>query len=191
VNKTPEELVLLDEEARSQALAGLWGWKMGPKTSREARSLEWTMSSLSDFNRRIKARDLVRFISESARNSRPDDNYYDDRLLSPRAMREAIGPCSKERVFETGEENPDLKRIFQKILSLTGDERELPWSYSRAHKLIGPDDTDILKENGVIFRSGDEFFVPELYRSGLNLYYSGRARRKVVTLMRQAASRAS
>ncbi|MBB5694421.1 KGGVGR-motif variant AAA ATPase [Muricoccus pecuniae] len=191
VDKAPEELVLLDEEARSQALADLWGWKMGPTTSREARSLEWTMSSLSDFNRRIKARDLVRFLAEAARNSSPEDAYYDDRLLSPRAMREAIGPCSAERVFETGEENADLKRIFQKVQGLTGRERELPWSYSQAHNLIGADDTKILEDNGVLFRSGDEFFLPELYRSGLNLYYAGRARRKVVTLMRQAARRVS
>ncbi|MGI4811804.1 MAG: KGGVGR-motif variant AAA ATPase [Janthinobacterium lividum] len=189
VELEPQELLSLNEEARSQALADLWGWKMGPNTSREARSLEWTMSSLSDFNRRIKARDLVRFLAESARNSTPDDAYYDDRLLSPRAMREAIGPCSVERVSETAEENADLERIFQKVQSLTGNERELPWSYSRAQSLIGPDDARVLEDNGVLFRSGDEFFLPELYRSGLNLRYYGGARRKVVTLMRQAAGR--
>lgn len=186
---TPESLTILDEEQRSQALVELWGWKMGPSTSREARSLEWTMSSLSDFNRSIKARDLVRFLAESASRSTPNDVYHDERLLSPRAMRDAIGPCSKERVFETGEENVDLKRIFRKIEDLVGDQRELPWSYERAHELIGSEDVRVLEDNGILFRSGDEFFVPELYRSGLNLFYSGGARRKVVTLMRQAAGK--
>lgn len=183
---SPESLTLLDEEQRSQELIELWGWKMGPSTSREARSLEWTMSSLSDFNRSIKARDLVRFIAESASRSTPTDAYHDQRLLSPRAMRDAIGPCSKERVFETGEENVDLKRIFRKIEALVGNQRELPWSYDRAYELIGGEDIRVLEENGVLFRYGDEFFVPELYRSGLNLFYSGGSRRKVVTLMRQA-----
>jgi MinD-like ATPase involved in chromosome partitioning or flagellar assembly len=186
---SPESLTLLDEEQRSQALVELWGWKMGPATSREARSLEWTMSSLSDFNRSIKARDLVRFLAESASRSSHGDVYHDQRLLSPRAMRDAIGPCSKERVFETGEENVDLKRIFRKIEQLVGNQRELPWSYERAHELIGGEDVRVLEDNGVLFRYGDEFFVPELYRSGLNLFYSGGARRKVVTLMRQAVGR--
>ncbi|QCI98843.1 ParA family protein [Agrobacterium larrymoorei] len=186
----PESLATLDEEQRSQALVELWGWKMGPNTSREARSLEWTMSSLSDFNRSIKARDLVRFLAESASRSTPSDVYYDQRLLSPRAMRDAIGPCSKERVSETGEENVDLKRIFRKIEDLVGNQRELPWSFERAHELLGGEDLRVLEDNGVLFRYGDEFFVPELYRSGLNLFYSGGARRKVVTLMRQAAGRA-
>ncbi|WP_188054767.1 KGGVGR-motif variant AAA ATPase [Sphingosinithalassobacter sp. CS137] len=186
---SPESLTTLDEEQRSQALVELWGWKMGPNTSREARSLEWTMSSLSDFNRSIKARDLVRFLAESASLSTASDAYHDQRLLSPRAMRDAIGPCSKERVFETGEENVDLKRIFRTIGSLVGNQRELPWSYERAHELLGSDDVRILEDNGVLFRYGDDFFVPELYRSGLNLFYSGGARRKVVTLMRQAVGR--
>lgn len=189
--RAPEELVELDEESRSQALADLWGWKMGPQTSREARSLEWTMSSLSDFNRRIKARDLVRFLAESAERSSPRDAYHDDRLLSPRAMRDAIAPCSIQRVFETGEENADLKRIFLKVQSLIGEQRELPWSYERAHTLIGAEDVRTLEDSGVLFRYGDDFFVPELYRSGLNLFYSGVARRKVVTLMRQASVRVS
>ena len=186
---SPESLAMMDEEQRSQALVELWGWKMGPDTSREARSLEWTMSSLSDFNRSIKARDLVRFLAESASRSSPSDVYHDQRLLSPRAMREAIGPCSQERVSETGEENVDLQRIFRKIEGLGGSQRELPWSYERAHELIGSDDVRVLEDNGVLFRYEDEFFVPELYRSGLNLFYSGGARRKVVTIMRQAAGR--
>jgi hypothetical protein len=147
---SPESLTTLDEEQRSQALVELWGWKMGPNTSREARSLEWTMSSLSDFNRSIKARDLVRFLAESASRSTASDVYHDHRLLSPRAMRDAIGPCSKDRVFETGEENVDLKRIFRKIESLVGNQRELPWSYERAHELIGSDDVRILEDNGVL-----------------------------------------
>lgn len=189
--RAPEQLAQLDEEARSQALAQLWGWKMGPDTSREARSLEWTMSSLSDFNRRIKARDLVRFLAEAAERSSSQDSYYDERLLSPRAMRDSIVPCSVQRVFETGEENADLKRIFLKVQGLTGKQRELPWSYERAHTLIGPEDVRVLEDSGVLFRYDDEFFVPELYRSGLNLFYSGGARRKVVTLMRQAAVRAA
>jgi hypothetical protein len=65
-------------------------------------------------------------------------------------MRDAIGPCSKDRVFETGEENVDLKRIFRKIESLVGNQRELPWSYERAHELIGSDDVRILEDNGVL-----------------------------------------
>ena len=42
-----------------------------------------------------------------------------------------------------------------------------------------------LEEAGVFFRDGDDYYVPELYRNGLKLHYTGGARRKVVTLMRR------
>lgn len=183
---SPTSLVDEDEETRGRMLEPLWGWKLGPARSREARSQEWVMSSLSDFNRRIKARDLVRFLHEAAKNSRADDNFYDDRLLSPRSMRVAIDPCSNNRVIETGEENEELQTIFEKIKKLPHSDLELPWRLDQALQRIGPEAVRSLEDGGVFFRDGDEYYVPEVYRAGLNFYYSGGARRKVVTLMRRA-----
>ncbi len=80
--RSPIELVEMDEEMRGRELEALWGLKMGPNSSREARSQEWVMSSLSDFNRRIKARDLVRFIFEASQRSTDVHSYYDNRVLS-------------------------------------------------------------------------------------------------------------
>lgn len=184
----PTQLVEMDEELRGRTLEVLWGWKLGPENSREARSQEWVMSSLSDFNRRIKARDLVRFLYESSKRSKPDDSYYDQRLLSPRAMRDSIDPCSKERVVETGEENQELREVFEKIGQLPHSQRELPWLLDQAATRIGLEEVRTLEANGVFFRDGDEYYVPEIYRSGLGLFYSGGARRKVVTLMRRTPS---
>jgi hypothetical protein len=184
--RPPRDLVDMDEEARGRELAALWGWKLGPKSSREARSQEWVMSSLSDFTRRIKARDLVRFLHEASKRSTPGDNYYDDRLLSPRAMRDAVDPCSSQRVAETGEENPELNEIFDKIKGLPESRRELPWILEQAVARIGVEAIRTLEGNGVFFRDGDEYYVPEIYRNGLRFFYSGGARRKVVTLMRRA-----
>ncbi len=184
--RRPNELVEMDEEMRGAELEALWGLKMGPNTSREARSQEWVMSSLSDFNRRIKARDLVRFIYEASQRSKDDHSYYDGRVLSPRAMRDAIDPCSEARVDETGEENTELKGVFSKITQLANEDRELPWRLDSAISYVGPDAVRVLEENGILFRDKDEYYVPELYRHGLRFYYSGGARRKVITLMRRA-----
>jgi cellulose biosynthesis protein BcsQ len=185
-DRSPTSLVEVDEEERGKVLEPLWGWKLGPTESREARSQEWVMSSLSDFNRRIKARDLVRFLNEAAKRSRPGDNFYDERLLSPRSMRDAIDPCSTSRVFETGEENDELQKIFTQITNLSHYEQELPWRLDQAVQRISAEAIRALEENGVFFRDGDEYYVPEVYRNGLKLYYTGGARRRVVTLMRRA-----
>ncbi|MCR6656551.1 MAG: hypothetical protein NVV63_12240 [Opitutus sp.] len=184
--RSPIDLVEMDEETRGRELEALWGLKMGPNTSREARSQEWVMSSLSDFNRRVKARDLVRFMFESSQRSTDDQIYYDNRILSPRAMRDSIDPCSEARVVETGEENNELRQIFERIRQLTSEQRELPWRLEDAIQFMGAESVRALDENGVLFRDRDEYYVPEIYRHGLRFYYSGGARRKVVTLMRRA-----
>ncbi len=101
-------------------------------------------------------------------------------------MRDSIDPCSEARVDETGEENAELKAIFTGIKQLTNEDRELPWRLEKAIELVGAEAVGALEGNGILFRDKDEYYVPELYRHGLRFYYSGGARRKVVTLMRRA-----
>ncbi|MBK1835839.1 ParA family protein [Azospirillum sp. YIM B02556] len=182
----PIDLIGMDEETRAEALMPLWGWKLGSNDSKEARTLEWVMSSLSNFRTVLQARDLVRFIYISAEKSNVHDRFSEDRILTPKAIRDAIEPCSEERVKETGEENAYLEGIFRKISGMPHNLRELPWSSRDAVQRLEEPELSALLEFGIFFRREDEYFVPEIYRSGLRLYYGGGARRKVVTLMRRA-----
>lgn len=182
----PADLVGHDEETRAEALIPLWGWKLGDKDSKEARTLEWVTSSLSNFRAVLQARDLVRFISIAAEKSSEKDSFSDDRILTPKAVRDAVEPCSEKRVEETGEENRELLGIFNKIKNMNHDSRELPWSSREAARRLTDEELKSLNRFGVFFRDNDEYFVPEIYRSGLRLWYPGGARRRVVTLMRRA-----
>lgn len=187
----PADLVEFDEEARAEALIPLWGWKLGADDSKEARTLEWVTSSLSNFRAILQARDLVRFIAIAAEKSSERDSFSDDRVLTPKAVRDAIEPCSEQRVKETGEENYKLLSIFAKVKGMSYDDRELPWSSRNALRRLDDAELNALVEFGVFFRDGDEYFVPEIYRSGLRLRYPGGARRRVVTLMRRARAQQS
>jgi hypothetical protein len=101
-------------------------------------------------------------------------------------MRDAIDPCSVERVHETGQENQELMEVFDVIRGLSYTDRELPWTVEQAITRITSDRIRYLEEGGVFFRDSDEYYVPEVYRHGLGFYYGRGARRKVVTLMRRA-----
>lgn len=187
----PAELVGMDEEERATTLIPLWGWKLGSDDSNEARTLEWVTSSLSNFRAVLQARDLVRFIAIAAEKSNEQDSFSADRILTPRAVRDSIEPCSEYRVKETGEENPELNSIFKKISGMSHDMRELPWSSRDAAVRLDDVELKSIIDFGVFFRDNDEYFVPEIYRSGLRLLYPKGARRRVVTLMRRARAQQS
>ena len=53
-----------------------------------ARTAEWVIAALIDFLGQIQARDLVRFLRHAAAN--PRNTTVTDRILAPRAIRDAI-----------------------------------------------------------------------------------------------------
>jgi hypothetical protein len=57
----------------SRILIQVWGQKLGSDTSREARSEEWFLAALSDFNLQIQARDVVSFLAEATQNALDDE----------------------------------------------------------------------------------------------------------------------
>ncbi len=179
----------LRQADREEMLRPLWGLKVGGDDSNEARSLEWVMSYLSDFNGQLQARDLVRFLSVAAKGSilakRPDN-----RVLAPSAMRRAIEDCSRERVKEIKDENPALKGIFDRLSQASDDFKFIPVAPEGLARLgLNREDIDHLSLNGAIFLSKGEYYIPEIMRVGLGFRYKGGARRKVVGLMREAAAR--
>ncbi len=107
-------------------LEKLWGLKLGKPGSREAYTVNWIISALSDFNGQIQARDIVRllrFASEEALEGKA----YPGRLLSPTAIKHALDPCSREKIKEIKEEMTILVDIFKKLETIPGQDQQIPF----------------------------------------------------------------
>ena len=78
----------LDGPKLREALYGLWGSKLGPPSSNEARSSVYVLSALSDFQGRVQARDMVRLIQRAAELSLKSKETTP--LLVPSSMRKEM-----------------------------------------------------------------------------------------------------
>ena len=156
-----------------QALLPLWGAKLGTDTSREAWTERWVPAALADFNEQIQARDVVRFLCEAAGSSVGDERWP-DRLLTPTAMRRALGACSRAKVEEINQENPRLGRLLRHM-STFSDSVKMP--FDAADVELEPDDVEALEQWGALARDADgRYRMPEIYRHELGFRTQGRAR---------------
>lgn len=176
------------ETDRSADLERIWGRKLGPEKSREARSTEWVLAVLTDLNGRLTARDLVRFIAEAATLSVNDQPPQDDRLFTPAAMRRAVAATSGEKVSEYPTEVTVLKTVFEAIKRKTDLETPLDTQTAYAAGLSEGDLSNLVKY-GVFFEEDGSFEVPELFRIGLGMGRKG-ARPNIISLTRRALEKA-
>jgi hypothetical protein len=174
-------------EDNSADLERIWGWKLGPPKSREARSTEWVLAVLTDLNGRLTARDLVRFIAMAAQLS-IDEEPVESRLLAPGAMRRAVASTSEEKIKEYPSEVAVLQPIFEKLRR--GTPLETPLDLETAHlaELTEPELANLVKY-GVFFEEDGLYEVPELFRIGLGLRRKG-ARPNIISLTRRALEKA-
>ncbi|MBE3598509.1 MAG: AAA family ATPase [Limnochordaceae bacterium] len=182
-NQTVDSLHEADRKTLSEMLEPLWGKKLGSDRSKEARSSEWVISALSDFRQQIQARDLVRLLALAAEAS-VGDSHWKDRLLTPGALRRALPHCSTEKTKEVEAENQLLKPVFERLRSLSADKRTIP--FTREGVGLDPEHIKLLEDNGVVLREGDEYYMPEIFRYGLNFKLESGARPRVLTLARRA-----
>lgn len=185
-----------DNTTIEDRLTPLWGRKLGKADNlskdgrtREPRSSEWVIAALSDLRGRLTARDLVGFISNSAKMSLSDENpSFQDRLLVPKAMKNAITPVGQQKMAAMGEENPELKAVLDKLKS--APQFAVPIELTDFKKKIGvvaDGDLEILKENGVILVEGDLVEMPEIFRTGLgNVVRNTGGRKSIIGLMAKA-----
>jgi cellulose biosynthesis protein BcsQ len=176
-DKAPE---LLTSEEAKECLVPVWGRKLGPDNSREARSAEWVIAALSDFRGQIQARDLVRFFRYAAADPRNDT--VTDRVLAARSVRDAIVPCSEEKVDEIKQEIPPLREIFPRLLQSTN--RRIP--FDAATSGLSAPEIHFLEEIGVLIEDRGEYFMPEIFRLGLGFQLDRGARPRVLSLARRA-----
>ncbi|MFR9789856.1 KGGVGR-motif variant AAA ATPase [Streptomyces sp. MB22_4] len=155
------------------ALLPLWGAKLGTEASREAWTERWVPAALADFKEQIQARDVVRFLCEAARAS-VGDGRWSDRVLTPAAMRRALGECSRAKVEEINQENPRLGKLLRHMSSFS-ESVKMPFDASDVE--LRPDDVEALEEWGALARDADgRYRMPEIYRHALGFRTQGRAR---------------
>lgn len=99
-------------------LEKLWGLKLGKKSSNEAYSSRWILAALSDFNGQLQARDIIRFLKYAAQPTEKKAPY-NDRILMPVEIRNAVSRCSKEKIDEIKMEYKMLNPIFSKLEELS------------------------------------------------------------------------
>jgi cellulose biosynthesis protein BcsQ len=176
-----EAIESMDRSRLAEALIPLWGRKLGSERSREARSVDWVIAVLSDLKGQIQARDLVRFLHEAAKGSM-GDGFWKDRVLVPAAMRSAVGHCSRAKIEEIGQENPEVMAIFNKLRNLPEEARQVPFVRDRVQLTI--EEMKTLEDNGAVVREGDLYYMPEIFRLGLGFTLERGARPRVLTLAR-------
>lgn len=163
------------------SLLELWGDRMGTPKSRDARSDEWFLSALSDFNQQIQARDVVSFLAEAAtKSAEGNTDRWPDRVLTPVAMRAALPAVSREKIRALADETPKLGEIFRRLRELPDESRRLPCTLESTG--LESDDAGLLVENGVLFREDDQYWIPEIYRHGLGFSFAGRGRPRILTV---------
>jgi MinD-like ATPase involved in chromosome partitioning or flagellar assembly len=159
-----------------EMLRSLWGDQLGTAKSREARSPDWFIAALSDFQQQIQARDIVSFLAVAARESLDAQlsSKWQDRVLAPQAMRQALLTVSERKIREISEENPSVGRLFQTLRQLPSDSKKLPCDLSVIELTV--DEARLLETNGVFFREDDRYWIPEIYRHGLGFATGNRPR---------------
>jgi hypothetical protein len=172
----------MEEEALTESLVALWGRKLGSDKSREGRSAEWVLAALSDFLGQIQARDVVRLLHIAAGKSRGNTQWA-DRVLAPGAVREAVADCSREKISEISQENPDLKQIFKKLVGLDSDRKSVP--FKREDVDLSPQELQLLELNGIAVAEGGSYYMAEVFRHGLEFRLPAGARPKVLALARR------
>jgi len=170
---------LTGEEARN-ALVPLWGKKLGPENSKEARTAEWVVAALSDFLGQIQARDLVRLLRYSAEKSA--GLPVGDRVLPARAIRDAIRPCSDQKVQEIKQEIPPLKDIFEKLQRQP--DKRIP--FDALEYGLKAEEIHFLESIGVVLEESGQYYLPEIFRLGLGFLLPRGARPKVLSLARRS-----
>ncbi|MEA5479596.1 hypothetical protein VB774_18395 [Pseudanabaena galeata UHCC 0370] len=175
-----------------QELEKLWGEKLGG--DKEARTASWVFAALTDFNGRLQARDIVRFLFNAAKitveNSREVqfERWSATRLLPPQSVRRALDPCSKDKVEEAQDEYPAFKQWVEIIASYPQQQKIIPF---KAQDLkLDTETITMLEIMGVIYedkaRNDDaRYYMPEIFRAGLGFNLATGARPRVLVLKRK------
>ncbi len=188
-----EELESLSRDDLAARLKALWGLKLGSDTSREANSINWVFAALTDFKGRLQARDIVRLLLHAAditvekAQEVMSEKWAVSRILPPQAVRRAVEPCSKKKVAEAMEEYPEFKTWVEEARSYP--DRKIPFTLEQLK--MDQAVVSTLEDMGVIYEDrakegASRFYMPEIFRAGLDFSLDKGARPRVLVLKRKA-----
>jgi hypothetical protein len=198
INANSQDLVGCSIEDLKEKLELLWGKKLGADDAREAKSANWIFAALTDFNGRLQARDIVRFLYHAAnitvekKEEIQFSKWSNTRLLPPQAIRRALEPCSREKVRESEEEYPIFKSWVEESLHKYSD-RKIPFSLEQFN--LDGTQVNVLEQMGVIYEDKDKedavrYYMPEIFREGLGFSSQG-ARPRVLALKRKVLGKSN
>ena len=167
--RNPKELDRSDLET---VLYPIWGQRLGGNSSREARTSNWVLGALSNFQDEVQSRDVVRFLHFAADASRADltTRFYNDRLLTPTSIKTSIAKVGAEKLDEVSQENQPLFQILQMIKERASDLK-FPCPKSSL-VFLTQEDQEMLDKNGILKEYKNEYYLAEIYRRGLGISYS-------------------
>jgi cellulose biosynthesis protein BcsQ len=184
----------LSKEDLIEQLQKLWGKRLGSDNAKEAYTASWIFAALTDFNGRLQARDIVRFLYHAAdiTVNRAKEVQFEkwsaSRLLPPEAIRRALKPCSEKKVEEAKEEYPKFKEWVEDSLpKYTPEQRKIPFAVEQFE--MDQQTVRMLVDMGVIYEDTEKedvarFYMPEIFREGLGFSGKG-ARPRIVVLKRK------
>nr|WP_300884230.1 hypothetical protein [uncultured Schaedlerella sp.] len=169
-------------EALEERLELLWGKKLGKNHSREAASSRWIIAALSDFNRHLQARDIVRFLKFSTENLPGSASEYLDRFIVPAEIRQAIPKCSKEKLAEIKTEMKSIYQILERLMNMSEEEKRLPLLLDKIN-LTG-EEISKLENQGYLISLDKKYYLPEIIRTAFGFRYEKGARPRVLSLLK-------
>ncbi|BCU10978.1 KGGVGR-motif variant AAA ATPase [Microcystis aeruginosa] len=197
INANPQDLFDCSIEDLKEKLELLWGKKLGADNAREAKSDNWIFAALTDFNGRLQARDIVRFLYHAAnitvekKEEIQFSKWSNTRLLPPQAIRRALEPCSEEKVDESKQEYPIFKSWAESLPQYS--DKKIPFSLEQFN--LDADTVNVLEQMGVIYEDKDKedavrYYMPEIFREGLGFSSQG-ARPRVLALKRKVLGKSN
>ena len=171
----------LSAETVENNLNRLWGKKMGPDGSKTAGTIRWVLASLSDFNGQLQARDIVRFL-EYATEDISVKKEYQDRLLTPEVMKEAIKKASTQKLKEVEAEIYQLHSSFDKLKAVHSSKKQVPLTLEVLDEL-SQEDIKSLERFGYLKEADGEYYIAENIRHALGYNKTRRGGIKLVSLL--------
>lgn len=173
------DILMATREVLVERLTRLWGLKLGKMDSKEAFSDRWILAALSDFTGQLQARDIVRFLKYSTASYMSMNMIYSDRLIMPLDIRNAITPCSEDKLEEIKAEMKNIYDILEKFMNM--EEKTLPLTLDKI-ELTG-EQISRLETQGLLKIVDKKYYLPEIIRLALGFRYEKGARPKVLSLL--------
>lgn len=95
--------------------------------------------------------------------------------------------CSRNKIDEIEIENTALKDVFTKLRNLPKEKRKIP--FTRDMIELSVEEMKILEDNGVVIRENDEYYMPEIFRWGLDFSMTAGGRPRILALARRAGQK--